>query len=174
MEIERKFLLKDGLPDLGIKPVYASEMETVYLSVDPYVRLRHIFRTDTGSSFYRLTIKGKGDLSREEIETTILQSFYYNTVRFIGMEPIKSKVYVYNIDDNYLYIAEVEPDKPTGFVYSESEFNTEKEALAYKFPLNINIEDVTYNEYYKMNNYWKRTRLDTSTGSAYKEGNNGA
>lgn len=42
-------------------------------------------------------------------------------------------------------------------MYGEVEFNTKEEAKAFKWPFG-EAEDVTYNKFYKMKNYWSRTR----------------
>lgn len=87
MEIERKFLLKK-LPD--IEPVKHIEVYQGYISIKPEVRIRSYEVLDgenQGHKAYILTIKGDGNLSREEIETYISKEFFMQVAQFIGKPP---------------------------------------------------------------------------------------
>lgn len=77
-EIERKYLIKD-IDKLrselsGIKNVVSQHIKQVYISDNPQIRIREvIFGTNLGfeSTRYYITIKGDGDLVREEYEFEI-------------------------------------------------------------------------------------------------------
>ena len=44
------------------------------------------------------------------------------------------------------------------FIYAEIEFSSEEDAKNFKLPDFLDWEEVTYDENYKMKNYWNRTR----------------
>ncbi len=157
MEIERKFLLSK-LPD--IKPTKHIEIFQGYISTNPEVRIRSyevLSGKDVGHKDYKLTIKGTGDLSREEIETYITQDFFEEVAQFIGKPLIHKDYTKYEIDSHILECSVVDPGKSTEFCYGEVEFDIVDNANNYKFPFEGAV-DVTYDKSYKMKNYWVRTR----------------
>lgn len=157
MEIERKFLL-NKLPDF--KPKKHIEVFQGYVSTDPEVRIRSyevLSGNNAGHKNYKLTIKGTGDLSREEIEEYISKDFFEKISRFINKPLIHKDVREYEIEGHIFECSIVDPKKPTEFCYGEVEFDTVDDANNYQLPLKDAI-DVTYDETYKMKNYWLRTR----------------
>lgn len=157
MEIERKFLL-NKLPN--IDPVKHIEIYQGYVSIKPEVRIRSyevLSGENKGRKDYMLTIKGDGNLLREEIETYISQDFFMQVTQFIG-KPLIHKDYRKYIVDNYvLECSVVDPEMDTQFCYGEVEFNNEDDANKFKWPFE-GATDVTYDKSYKMKNYWVRTR----------------
>ena len=154
MEIERKWLLA------AVPTQSADEHATIeqfYVNMNPEVRLR-AYTTNCGNYIpFRMAIKGNGTIAREEIQTPVTEEFYRDTLRFIGLPAIKKDFFVYHVD-GYEIGASIVDDG--AFIYAEVEFETIEEAMAYQFPWpELVIDEVTYNDDYKMKNYWKRTRL---------------
>lgn len=149
MEIERKWILKE-LPK-GLRELKHSQVEQIYLSIEPEVRLR---KNVNSIKPYKLTVKGEGLLSREEIETHVTQAFYEEIERFIGKPAIKKDFYVYNCEGYKLEVSIVDDGK---FIYAEVEFDSEEQAKNYILPIPDAVE-VTSNPEYKMKNYWLKTR----------------
>ena len=155
MEIERKFLI-DRFPEgLPLKAEY--EMRQIYLSVMPTVRARS--RKMNGRETYRMTIKGSGDLCREEIEIDITVKQFEAFLRIVGKEPITKRKRDYILPEGYiLECSVVDEGTENEFMYAEVEFASVEEAEAFEVPDCLG-KDVTYDRYWKMNNYWQRTRL---------------
>lgn len=154
MEIERKFLIKE-LPN--IEPVKHTRIYSGYISIEPEVRIRSsqvIAGEDEGHVDYLLTIKGNGDLVREEIETYVTKEFFEKVRDFINKPLIEKDFRKYYVDG---HVVECNIVDGGHFMYGEVEFNTKEEAKAFKWPFG-EAEDVTYNKFYKMKNYWSRTR----------------
>ncbi len=156
MEIERKFLI-DRFPEgLPLKAEY--DMQQIYLSVMPTVRARS--RKIGDRETYRMTVKGKGELCREEIEISINKEQYEAFVRIAGKEPIRKHKRDYILPEGLvLECSAVDEGTENYFMYAEVEFGSVEEAEAFQAPDFLGKE-VTYDSYWKMNNYWKRTRLE--------------
>lgn len=157
MEIERKFLLK-SLPDIPCDAMV--ETEGVYISITPEVRVRrthHLEGEKKGQTNFKITVKGDGDLSREEMETAVSEEFYNEVVRFIGKRPIRKDYRRYNYEGHTLECSVVDAGTEHEFIYGEVEFETEEEAKAFVWPFEGAV-DVTYDRRYKMKNYWAETR----------------
>lgn len=158
MEIERKFLLNE-LPN--IEPIIHIDIFQGYVSTNPEIRIRSyevLSGNDVGRKDYKLTIKGTGDLSREEIEEYISKDFFEKIAQFIGKPLIHKDYRKYEIEGRIFECSIVDPGKPTEFCYGEVEFDTVDDANSYKLPLK-GVVDVTYDKSYKMKNYWIRTRI---------------
>lgn len=149
MEIERKWIL-NKIPT-EFKLVKNSQVEQFYLSTSPEVRLRH---NPASSEPFRITVKGEGTLSREEIETEVSEDFYNQVKKFVGKTPIKKNYSIFNCGGYPLAVSVVDNGV---FIYAEIEFETEEQARNYLLPIDDAIE-VTNNPGYKMKNYWLRTR----------------
>lgn len=161
MEIERKFLLS-RLPD--ITPVKVINIYQGYVSVDPEVRIRSyevVEGDDKGHKDYKITVKGDGDLLREEIETYISEEFFNQTVAFIKHPLIHKRFFIYNVNGRRLECSIVDEELKTKFIYGEVEFQSESDAEDYEWPFS-GAFDVTREKRYKMKNYWKRTRLEVN------------
>lgn len=167
MEIERQWLF-----DINKVPerfcFCHKDMEQSYLSLEPEVRLRKetpnlvfelVFET---CMTYWITIKGNGDLSREEINKQITKEEYEALKRIgnITEDKVIKKIHWETYIDQYkLELNIVDKGTENEFCYGEIEFGSEEEALAFE-PLDWFGEEVTYDNSYKMKNYWKRTRLE--------------
>ncbi len=156
LEIERKFLM-DGFP-IGLEILSEVEIEQGYVSTEPEVRIRKAVDRNTGREEFRMTIKGEGDLTRNEIETSITSDFYYDTADFLAVNMIQKDYKKYKLGPWKLEVACVDPGTPREFYYGEIEFPTEDDAKSFEPPKYLGRE-ITFNEDYKMKNYWKRTRL---------------
>ncbi|MCM1440212.1 MAG: CYTH domain-containing protein [Roseburia sp.] len=156
MEIERKWLLK-SFPDMT--GATHREMETIYLSTDPEIRVRKI-TFDNGECKYVLTLKSNGGLSREEYESEVIDQIFEGAKRMAPIPPIYKEQYKMELGDHVIEFNNVDNNT---FLYAEVEFKSEEEANTYKFPFDgIVIEEVTYDPKYKMKNYWKESvRLHT-------------
>lgn len=157
MEIERKFLLKH-LPN--ITPMKHIEVFQGYISTDPEVRIRSsrvLDGEDKGRIDYKLTIKGNGDLSRQEVETNISEEFFNACVNFIGLHMIHKDYRRYAYNGRILECSVVDAGTADSFYYGEVEFSSEEDAVAFEWPF-ADAVDVTYDKQYKMKNYWLRTR----------------
>lgn len=155
LEIERKFLM-DGFP-IGLELLSEVEIEQGYISFDPEVRIRKATNKNTGKEQFRITIKGNGDLTREEIETEISSDFYYDAADFLSGRVIQKDYKKYKLGPWKLEVALVDPGTDWAFYYAEIEFPTEEDARNFVVP-NYFGREITFNEDYKMKNYWKRTR----------------
>ncbi|MBR5721738.1 MAG: hypothetical protein IKX78_04580 [Clostridia bacterium] len=155
MEIERKFLIESFPEGLPLKS--ECDMLQIYLSVTPTVRARS--RKAGGRESYKLTIKSPGELCREEIETAITKKQFYALMKIAGKNPITKHKKCYILPDGHiLECSLVDRGTENEFMYAEVEFGSVKEAEEF-IPPEFLKKEVTYDNSYKMNNYWQRTRL---------------
>ena len=149
MEIERKWILQRVPTEFRL--VRNTQMEQFYLSTNPEVRLRH---NPASNEPFRITVKGEGTLSREEIETKVSENFYNKLKDFVGKPPITKDYSIFNCGGYPLAVSVVDDG---AFIYTEVEFESEEQARGFQLPIDDAIE-VTENTDYKMKNYWLRTR----------------
>lgn len=149
MEIERKWILQRVPTEFRL--VRNSQIEQFYLSTNPEVRLRH---NSASNEPFRITVKGEGTLSREEIETKVSENFYNQVKKFVDKPPIKKDYSIFNCGGYPLAVSVVDDGV---FIYAEVEFESEEQARNFQLPIDDAIE-VTENPEYKMKNYWLRTR----------------
>ena len=155
MEIERKLLI-DRFPES--RPLESEcEMRQIYISVMPTVRARSKKVGDKET--FRLTVKGSGELCREEIETSVTKEQFEALCRVAEKEPIRKLKRCYKLPDGLLLECSlVDEGTENEFMYAEVEFESVAAAEAFVPPEYLGKE-VTYDNSWKMNNYWKRTRL---------------
>lgn len=154
MEIERKFLLSK-FPHTELELLSSHEVEQGYLSVNPEVRIRSKRPCKTGQE-YTLVLKSDGHLSREEIEFELTAEQYSKLRAMIPFQFITKLYQRYKLPDEL--VAEcsvVDWGMESSFMYAEVEFNSEGQALQFEPPACFGAE-ITYEEAYKMKNYWKR------------------
>ena len=156
MEIERKFLIH-SFPEFPV--VEENLIQQYFLSVDPYVRIRSKVSGERTS--YKLCIKGSGSLSREEVEFPIDEDSFRRLTAICGLEPVVKIQKIYDLDGLTLECNLVDAGTDNGFMYAEIEFETDSEAESFVPPPFLSRE-VTYDESYKMNRYWEKTRLKKS------------
>lgn len=156
MEIERKFLLDAFPSELTLRS--ECEMRQIYISVMPTVRARSKRCGDKET--YRMTVKSTGELCREEIEISITKKQFEALCKIAEKEPIHKLKRCYDLPDGLiLECSLVDAGTKTEFMYAEVEFRSVEDALAFVPPPYLGKE-VTYDNSWKMNNYWKRTRLE--------------
>lgn len=149
MEIERKWILQKVPTEFRL--VRNSQIEQFYVSTNPEVRLRH---NPASNEPFRITVKGEGTLTREEIETKVSENFYNQLKDFVGKPPITKDYSIFNCGGYPLAVSVVDDGV---FIYAEVEFESEEQARNFQLPIDDAIE-VTENPEYKMKNYWLRTR----------------
>ena len=154
MEIERKFLIDKFPEELQLKE--ESTMYQGYISVMPTVRIRK--KVSEKETSYKMTIKSQGEMVRHEVEFDIPENKYNELQEVFCPNPIiKLKRNYILPDGKVLECNLVDEGSETEFMYAEIEFRSVEEAENYSLPDFLNKE-VTYDNSYKMNNYWKRTR----------------
>lgn len=159
MEIERKWLL-EKLPDMQEEKHV--KITQGYISIQPEVRIRSyevLSGKDQGHVDYLITVKGDGDLAREEVEKYITEDEFNRLAALIGRPLIEKDYWKYQFDGYYLECSLVDPGTKDSFLYGEIEFPTEDEANHYVMSLE-GAKDVTCDKFYKMKNYWVRTRIE--------------
>ena len=156
LEIERKFLMK-GFPS-GLPMIRHIDMEQGYLSVEPEVRIHRAIDMNTGAAECWLTLKSEGELVRNEHKTRIDEDFYFDAADFLNVSMIQKEYRSYKLGPWVLEVAHVDPGTPHAFFYAEIEFPTERDARDFEVPEYLGKE-ITFEEEYKMKNYWKATRL---------------
>lgn len=147
LEIERKWLLEDFPP---IAPTKEAIIKQFYISTDPEVRFRE---SNNHYSPYKMTIKSKGTLTRQEIEFEIDRKVWEEGLQFIGdKKPIHKLYRTYLVNGYKIEVSQVDDN----FIYAEVEFCDEDEANNYQFP--FDGKEITYDPTFKMSSYWERTR----------------
>lgn len=131
VEIERKWLM-DGFPDIPhFKEV---QTEQGYLSFEPStVRIRHSFGEEAAS--WRLTIKGKGTLSRTEVELPLDEGQYADLVPMLVAPSARKRLRLYRLPGGeVMECSLVDEGEPGAFYYAEVEFESEAAARAFVPP----------------------------------------
>ncbi len=154
MEIERKFLIDNFPEHLELKEECI--LYQGYISVMPTVRIRKKVSQNTTS--FKMTIKSSGEMVRHEVEFKIPEDKYNELQEVFCPNPIIKLKRNYILPDGRILECNlVDAGSETEFMYAEIEFESVEEAEKYTLPDFLNTE-VTYDNNYKMNNYWKRTR----------------
>lgn len=176
LEIERKWLLKtNDFTNIPVEKIGHFTILQSYLSLDPEIRIRSIGEVPTYTDIptnihYYITVKTGSGLIRDEYEVETSMKTVMAVTKYLNLQninpyrgyiAIKKDFEKYKLSDgNELVIAKVDDDN--NFIYGEIEFPNEISAVEYALPDYMKplvISDVTYDEKYKMKNYWKRTRL---------------
>lgn len=145
-EIERKWLLDVNNIGCDFKNAKKTEMEQMYISFSPTVRIRK-----EDDSRYILCVKGKpegGGLSRDEFEIEITADDYARlSGKADGRKICKTRFYV---PDGIGHIMEIDIFKGelSGLAYMEIEFASDDEAISYTAPAWV-LKDVTNDHRYK-------------------------
>lgn len=130
-EIERKWLLS-GFP--ALPPETETAMEQAYLCFEPCtVRVRKT-EAQTGVQ-YMLCIKGRGTLTRTEVETPLSQEQYQALLALAPLPPVKKLHRTYRLPGGE--VAEcnlVDEGHPQSFYYAEVEFENLQQAAAFLPP----------------------------------------
>jgi len=133
MEIERKWIV-DQEKILPLLKTSGVRIEQYYLNTmsdglsDVWlIRVRRL------GSVYMLTLKGRGLMTREELEYEITEEEYYNTIKHAVKGINKSRFYlVLNEEKEQYYEIDIFDDYD--FIICEVEFPSEIEALSFVPP----------------------------------------
>lgn len=155
MEIEKKFLLSEDalLSQINLNDYDRYDIEQAYISTeDNEVRIRKIENNYSEYKCY-MTIKSKGDLTREEVEFEIPYAKYRD---LIGRKMYKGSVinkfrYKIPLEKNLIAELDVYRKQLVGLIVVEVEFETEEEAKLFQKP-NWFGEEITNNKKYKNKN----------------------
>lgn len=152
-EIERKWLLTEIPKNMNL--LEKASIEQFYLSTNPEVK---IWKKENEGFLPRcfIHIKENGTLKRNKISIPISYSKYEELKSLIAENPIQKEWYLFGSSDIEIEITKVDPGSSNEFIYAEVEFDSEKDAQEFSFPLN-SIE-ITYDPKYKMKSYWNKTR----------------
>lgn len=160
MEIERKWLIKE-FPGEVYQISHSESILQGYISIDPEVRIRKSNNSNSNSNSnsgprYYLSIKSTGHLSRMEVEIPIGKENYTQLLNLVPNHMIVKDYRIYEFAGYKIEMSRVD----SSWYYAEVEFETEEEAKNFEFPFpSLIIKEVTYDENYKMKNYWKSTRI---------------
>ena len=125
MEIERKFLVR-GIPE-GLDRYPVRHLEQAYLSTDPVIRVRR-----SGDERV-LTCKGRGMLSREELELPLSEEAYGRLLaKAEGTTIVKDRWRIPWRGVTIELDVFAPPFEP--LMLAEVEFPTEEDALAFQGP----------------------------------------
>ncbi|MBQ7761071.1 MAG: CYTH domain-containing protein [Clostridia bacterium] len=138
MEIERKFLVKE-IPCLD--GCEKSEIVQGYISLTPETRIRK------RDNQYYLTVKGEGDVVREETEKLVSEKEGKELFSKVESALIEKTRYLINIGS---YIAELDiyKNRLQGLIVVEVEFETEADANSF-VPPDWFGEDISKNKEYR-------------------------
>ena len=158
MEIERRWLV-EGWPALECTTVLF--MDQGYFSVRPAIRIRREAQVG-GATRYVLCFKGKGGLTREEIELEVDEERYLRLKAMLGLPMIEKQQRRYALPGGLtLEVNSVDPGQKIGFFYAEVEFADETSALTWAPPSDLSdylSREVTGQPGESMADYWERTR----------------
>ena len=158
IEIERKWLLEQGVPeDLTLMDKY--DIYQGYISTKPEVRIRKNVYKD-GLKTYMLEFKSDGKLKRTEVQIPIREQEFKQLLEVANIkekELIHKKYRAYKYSDKVIEVSSVDEGTENHFIYAEIEFPTATAARGFKAPDWLGKE-VTNEINYKMKNYWVRTR----------------
>ena len=126
MEIERKFLVK-YLPE-GLEKMPFTDIRQSYISIEPVIRIRK------ADDEYILTIKGKGDVSREEKEIFISRREYENLRKKVETREVVKRRYFYPLEDGHMAEIDIYEGDLEGFRIVEVEFDSIEEAESFAPP----------------------------------------
>lgn len=156
VEIERKFWIQ-SLPDLP--EVSSSDVDQGYLCTTPVeVRIRRRRDRLTGWNRYQLCVKSVGVLSRNEVETDLLQEQFEELAGMLDQPLIHKEYHAYRLEDGNLLECSIVDHG--AFSYAEVEFPSEEAALSWK-PLSWLGEETTYQKGVSMREYWETRRAKT-------------
>ena len=159
-EIERKWLVT-GFPN--IKPDMEYVIKQDYIeSGETEVRLRFALpkqllnwtAVDPYMSRALLTFKSSDNNFRDEVNIELTREQYNSLVPFLRHTKSVFKDYKeYHVDGKKIEVSQVDDN----WFYAEVEFESQQEMDNFIFPWpEILVDEVTYNNFYKMKNYWNR------------------
>lgn len=142
MEIEKKFLCTNPLKNLNQYPKAA--LEQGYISIHPVIRIRK------AETCCFVTMKGKGHLSRKELELSITPEQYAHLLKKVEGSLICKDRYYIPLDHGLTAELDIYHGRLQGLLTVEVEFSSEEEACSF-IPPSWFGEDITYDPRYKNN-----------------------
>lgn len=139
MEIERKFLVKK-VPD-NLETFRKKRISQGYISTSPTIRIRQ------SDEEHILTVKGGGQLSREEFEISVTAEEYANLLKKVETRLIEKDRYLISLNNGLTAELDIYHGFLEGFTTVEVEFNTVCDAEGFTAPEWFG-EDVTYDNRY--------------------------
>lgn len=120
MEIEKKYLTEKIPFDITVYP--KKEISQCYISTKPTIRLRK------SDDEYILTVKGHGNIAREEFELNISEEEYNRLKKKSDTKEVIKTRYFVPINNGYTAEVDIYHDILEGVITTEVEFNTLEEA----------------------------------------------
>ena len=137
MEIERKWLVQAACIPYDLSAMPHSELEQVYISFSPSIRVRRI-RDGQGKDAFVLTVKvaasDSGQLAREEFEIPVDSKAYAFLCAKGEGRPIRKTRYFIRRADGLTEELDVFHGELEGLCYLEIEFPSIEEARAFPSP----------------------------------------
>lgn len=149
MEIERKFLV--NLRDIDLNEYKRHEIMQGYICKDPVIRVRL-----EDDNMY-LTVKGKGLLTREELNLPLSKEAFDDLIKKTDGKYIRKTRYLIPYDTHTIEL-DVFHEKLEGLIIAEVEFETVDAANAFVAPEWF-LEDVTNDSQYQNVNLIERQRI---------------
>lgn len=149
MEIERKFLV--NLRDIDLNKYKRHEIMQGYICKDPVIRVRL-----EDDNMY-LTVKGKGVLTREELNLPLSKEAFDDLIKKTDGKYIRKTRYLIPYDTHTIEL-DVFHEKLEGLIIAEVEFETVDASNAFIAPEWF-IEDVTNNAEYQNVNLVERHQI---------------
>lgn len=140
MEIERKFLTKQIPFSLEVYP--KKEISQCYISTDPTIRLRQ------SGQDYILTVKGSGEMAKEEFELPITKEAYQRLLQKAETPTVEKIRYFIPLEKGLTAEVDLYGGKLSGLMTTEVEFESVAQAQTFVPPAWFG-EDVTMDHRYK-------------------------
>ena len=157
VEIEKKFLVKN-MPE-KIESYKSYTIEQAYLSDSPVVRIRK--KTSTDRKEFFLTVKSSGMFAREEVESAITESTYYNFLKEAKVNIITTQRYILPLPDGLKAELDIFSGVFEGVILVEVEFPDE--TCAKKFtPPPFFGDEVTFDNHFHNSNMSKMSANEIS------------
>ncbi len=149
MEIERKFLV--NLSDIDLNEYKCHNIMQGYICKDPVIRVRL-----EDEEMY-LTVKGKGLLTREELNLPLSKDAFDDLIKKTDGKYIRKTRHLIPYDTHTIEL-DVFHEKLEGLMVAEVEFDSVEDANAFIAPEWF-IEDVTNNAEYQNVNLVERHQI---------------
>ena len=117
------------MPAFDLSSFKSTHIIQYYISVDPVIRIR---RTDT--AFY-LTVKGKGEIAREEFEMSVTEEQFIELSKRADFPPIDKTRYFIPLGNGLTAELDIYYGKLSGLLTAEVEFDSLSDAEAFVPPL---------------------------------------
>ena len=140
MEIEKKYLTEKIPFDITVYP--KKEISQCYISTKPTIRLRK------SDDEYILTVKGHGNIAREEFELNISEEEYNRLKKKSDTKEVIKTRYFVPINNGYTAEVDIYHDILEGVITTEVEFNTLEEAENFIAPKWFG-KDISFDSRYK-------------------------